>query len=97
VRGKLKAALLLLLFSLSIASIGTSCSSTVAREDDPDEETVQTVHDADEEEVVEGNDSPTDYEEGGESGSQKTAGFLMAIGYLAMTVGSALLPVLMMM
>jgi hypothetical protein len=95
VRGKLKAALLLLLFSLSIVSIGTSCSSTVAREDDPTE-TVQTAHDPDEEEVVESNDSQIDDEEGAESGSQKTAGFLMAIGYLAMTVGSALLPLLMM-
>jgi hypothetical protein len=93
VRGKLKAALLLLLFSLSIASIGTSCSSTVAREDDP-AETVETAPDPDEEEVVEGNDS--DYEEGGESGSQKTAGFLMAIGYLAMTIGTAILPLFMM-
>jgi hypothetical protein len=97
VRGKLKATLLLLLFSVSIVSIGTNCSSTVAREDDPAEETVQTAHDADEEEVLEGNDRPIDDEEGGESGSQKTAGFLMAIGYLAMTVGSALMPLLMMM
>jgi hypothetical protein len=95
VRGKLKAALLLLLFSLSIVAVGTSCSSTVAREDDP-VETAQTAHDADEEEVVESNDGPIDDEEGGESGSQKAAGFLMAIGYLAMTVGSALLPLLMM-
>jgi hypothetical protein len=96
VRGKHKAALLLFLFLLATLSIATSCSSQVAREDDPDEETVQVAHDADEEEVVESDDGFSDYEEGGESGSQKTAGFLMAIGYLAMTVGSALLPLLMM-
>jgi hypothetical protein len=95
VSGKHKVALLLLLFSLSTISIGTSCSSQMAREDDPAEETVQTADDFDEEEVVESDDGAFD-EEGSESGSQKTAGFLMAIGYLAVTVGSALLPLLMM-
>ena len=95
-RGKHKTAVLLLLFSLSTISIGTSCSSHTAREDIPAEETVQTADDGDQEEVVDSNDGASDDEYGAESGSQKTTGFLMAIGYLAVTVGSALLPLLMM-
>ncbi len=74
--------------------IGTGCSPRVARED-PAEESVQTADEADQEEVVESDSNLSD-EDVEEPGSQKTAGFLMAVGYLAMTIGSALLPLLMM-
>jgi hypothetical protein len=74
---------------------GAGCSSHVTREGDPAKESVQTASAADDEEVVEGSDNST-LEEDGEPTSQKTAGFLMSIGYLAMTIGMTILPLLMM-
>ena len=95
-----KALRILLLFSLLVLSIGAACSSNVARDDDPGEETAQTAQQADEEEVVEADDSASapaeSSDEEGEGASQKTTGILMSIGYLAMTIGMTILPLLMM-
>ncbi len=85
----------LLLFSLLMVFTGAGCSSHVTRADDPAEESVQTANAANDEEVVESGDNST-LEEDGESSSQKTTGFLMAIGYLATTIGMTILPLLMM-
>jgi len=96
VRRQHRALYTLLLFSLLMVFTVAGCSSHVAREDDPARETVQTANAADDdEEVVEGDDKST-LEEDGEPTSQKTAGFLMSIGYLAWTIGMTVLPLLMM-
>ena len=97
-RGKHKGFRILLLFGLLIFSIGTSCTSHVTRDDDPVEESAQTADKGDEEEVVETDESSTSTasEEESESSQQKTTGILMSIGYLAMTVGMTILPLLMM-
>ena len=97
-RAKHKGFCILLLFALLIFSIGTSCSSHVTRDDDSIEASGQTADKGDEEEVVETDESSasTASEEEGESSQQKTTGLLMSIGYLAMTVGMTILPLLMM-
>ena len=98
VRGKHKGFCILFLFALLVLSIGTSCSSHVAREDDSGEEVVQTADNADEEEVVETGESASSdsSDEDAESNTQKTTGILMSVGYLAMTIGMTILPLLMM-
>jgi len=106
VRGKHKEFCILLLFALLIFSIGAGCASHVTRDDDSveetarpaDEEPVQTADKADEEEVVETDASASSAtsEEDGEGNTQKTTGLLMSIGYLAMTIGMTVLPMLMM-
>jgi hypothetical protein len=99
VRGKHKG-FCILLFALLILSVGTSCTSHMTREDDSVEETAQTAQKADEDEVVETGDSASasaeSSEEESENSSQKTAGVLMSIGYLAMSIGMTILPLLMM-
>jgi hypothetical protein len=96
--GKHKGFCILLLFALLIFSIGTSCTSHVTRDDDSVEETAQTADKWDEEEVVETDESSssTASEEESESSQQKTTGLFMSIGYLAMTIGMTVLPLLMM-
>jgi hypothetical protein len=98
VRGKHKGFCILLLFALLIFSIGTSCTSHVTRDDDSVETSGQTADKGDEEEVVETDDSSssTAPEEESESNQQKTTGLLMSIGYLAMSIGMTILPLLMM-
>ena len=96
--GKHKRFCILLLFALLIFSIGTSCTSHMTRDDDSVEEIAQTADEGDEEEVVEtdGSSSSTASEEASESSQQKTTGVFMSIGYLAMTIGMTVLPMLMM-
>jgi hypothetical protein len=106
VRGKHKGFCILLLFALLIFSIGTSCTSRMTREDDSveeiplaaDEETAQTAVKADEEEEVVDTDASASAssDEESESNTQKTTGILMSVGYLAMTIGMTILPLLMM-
>jgi hypothetical protein len=98
VRGKHKRLCIVLLFALLTFSIEVSCTSHVTRDDNSVEQSAQTADKADEEEVVEADESSssTDSEEESESTQQKTTGIFMSIGYLAMTIGMTILPLLMM-
>ena len=86
-------ALVLILFLFVCASTIGGCSASLGQEANPN---METADDGGQEEVLDQDDADDTSGRPESSTAEGTAGkVLFSIGYLAMTIGSALLPLLM--
>ena len=85
--------LILLLFFISAATIG-GCSTSL--DPNADSHTV-TAEDGGQEEVLDQDADDGSQPPEGSSKQGAAAGFFLSLGYVAMTIGSAVLPLLMLM